>query len=190
MEKWKTLKSEYLHHSPFGNIRRDRCELPNGMVIDDYVVNEFSDWVNAVVITKEKQMVLVEQYRYAGGKFFLEVPAGKREAGETHEEGLIREVREETGYLSMQKPIFLGEFMVNPATQNNKVISYLIVDAFKQYEQKLDDTEEIRVHLMDFEEFGDMLMRQELPVQLFTAHAYLLAKNYLAKSIEFNEHRF
>lgn len=81
--------------------------------------------------------------------------------------------------MSVQKPIFLGEFMVNPATQNNKVISYLIMDAFKQYDQKLDDTEEIKVHLIDFEEFGEMLMRQELPAQLFTAHAYLLAKNYL-----------
>jgi ADP-ribose pyrophosphatase len=45
----------------------------------------------------------------------------------------------------------------------------LIVNAFKQYDQKLDDTEEIRVHLADFVEFGDVLMRQELPVQLFTA---------------------
>ncbi|MGD6900403.1 hypothetical protein [Bacillus infantis] len=44
--------------------------------------------------------------------------------------------------------------------------------------------------MADFEEFGEMLMRQELPAQLFTAHAYLLAKNYLAKSIEFNEHKF
>ncbi|MGD6893792.1 hypothetical protein [Bacillus infantis] len=77
MEKWKTLKSEYLHHSPFGNIRRDRCELPNGLVIDDYVVNEFSDWVNAVVITKEKQIVLVEQYRYAAGIFFWKFPLVK-----------------------------------------------------------------------------------------------------------------
>jgi ADP-ribose pyrophosphatase len=34
-----------------GNIRRDRSGLPNGLVIDDYVVNEYSDWVNAVVVT-------------------------------------------------------------------------------------------------------------------------------------------
>ena len=54
MEKWKTLKSEYIHKSSFGNIRKDICELPNGIIIDDYVVNEYPDWVNAVVITKEK----------------------------------------------------------------------------------------------------------------------------------------
>ena len=71
MDKWKTLSSEYLHKSPFGNIRKDSCELPNGMVIDDYFVNEYSDWVNAVVITKENKIVLVEQYRYAGDGIYF-----------------------------------------------------------------------------------------------------------------------
>ena len=52
MKKWKTLHSEYLHRSSFVNIRKDRCELPQGIVIDDYYVNEYSDWVNALIITK------------------------------------------------------------------------------------------------------------------------------------------
>lgn len=38
MKKWKTLKTEYIHKSPFGNIRKDICEHPNGIVIDDYYV--------------------------------------------------------------------------------------------------------------------------------------------------------
>src|SRR5690625_2365692 len=113
MDEWKTLRSEYLHKGPFGNIRKDSCELPNGMVIDDYYVNEYSDWVNAVVITKVNQIVLVEQYRHAGKDFFLEVPAGKKEGNETHEEGLIREIKEETGYTSVREPIILGELMVD-----------------------------------------------------------------------------
>jgi ADP-ribose pyrophosphatase len=157
MDKWKTVKSEYLHKSPFGNIRKDTCELQNGVVIDDYYVNEYSDWVNAVVITRENQIVLVEQYRHAGEDFFIEVPAGKREENETDEEGLIREVKEETGYTTLRKPILLGEFMVNPATQNNKVKTFLILEAFKAYEQDLDDTEEIRVKLFEFDSFGNQI---------------------------------
>ncbi|WP_277584749.1 NUDIX hydrolase [Psychrobacillus antarcticus] len=183
MDKWKTLKSEYIHKSPFGNIRKDKCKLPNGIVIDDYYVNEYSDWVNAVVITKEKQIVLVEQYRYAGKDFFLEVPAGKREGNETHEEGLIREVKEETGFISLRKPIFLGEFMVNPATQNNKVITYLMLDAFKEFEQDLDDTEEINVKLVDFEEMGNLIRTNQINTQLFTANAYFMAKVFLTENL-------
>ncbi|MBU9722736.1 MULTISPECIES: NUDIX hydrolase [Bacillaceae] len=179
MDKWKTLSTEYVHKSPFGNIRKDSCELPNGLVINDYYVNEYSDWVNCVVITKDNEIVLVEQYRYAGQDFFLEVPAGKREGDETHEEGVIRELREETGYTSLRKPMFLGEFMVNPATQNNKIKTYLIVEAYKAFEQDLDDTEEMKVELYDFNSFGDLIMNNKINTQLFTVTAYFMAKNYI-----------
>lgn len=52
MDKWKRLKSEYMHKSPFGNIRKDSCQIPNGILIDDYYVTEYSDWVNAVPLFK------------------------------------------------------------------------------------------------------------------------------------------
>ena len=182
MEKWKTIKSDYIHKSPFGNIRRDECEVPNGIIIDDYYVNEYADWVNAIVITKENQIVLVEQYRYAGMDFFLEVPAGKIEDGETMEEGIVRELREETGFISLKEPILLGEFMVNPAVQNNKVITFLILDAFKEFEQDLDDTEEINIKLIDFNDLGNLIQSKQINTQLFTVHAYLMAKMYLLEN--------
>ena len=97
---WKTISSKYLYKSPFGNLRIDSCQLPNGSVIENYYVNEYSDWVNAVVITKDNKVVLVEQYRHAGNDFFLEIPAGKVEDNESHEEGILREIKEETGYIS------------------------------------------------------------------------------------------
>ena len=161
MKKWRTLESEYFYKTPFGNLRKDKCALPNGIVIDNYYVNEYSDWVNAVVITKNNKIVLIEQCRYAGDDFFLEIPAGKIEKNETFEEGILREVREETGYSSNTKPIKIGEFMVNPATQNNKAITFLIVDAFKEFKQDLDDTEEIEVHLYDFYDMGEALKQTE-----------------------------
>lgn len=179
MDKWKTLKSEYIHKSPFGNIRKDECELPNGIVIDDYYVNEYSDWVNAVVITKEYEIVLVEQYRYAGNEFYLEVPAGKIEENETYEEAIIREVQEETGFISESKPVLLGEFMVNPATQTNKVITFLLLDAFKEFEQDLDDTEILTIKLLNFNEMDRLIKSKQINTQLFTAHAYTMAKMYL-----------
>jgi ADP-ribose pyrophosphatase len=135
-------------------------------------VNEYSDWVNAIVLTKENQIVLVEQYRHAGDAFFIELPAGKREPHETDEEGLVREVREETDYFSMKKTNILGEFMINPATQNNKVKTFLILEAFKAYEQDLDDTEEIKVRLFDFDSFGNQIITSKIKTQLFTANAY------------------
>lgn len=179
MKKWRTLSSEYFYKTPFGNLRKDRCELPNGHIIDGYYINEYADWINAIVVTKENKIVLVEQYRYAGDDVFLEIPAGKMEENETYEEGILREVREETGFTSRVKPIKLGEFMVNPATQNNKVITFLIMDAYQEFEQDLDATEELEVRLFDFNELGDLIRTNQLKTQLFTAHAYFMAKDYL-----------
>ncbi len=179
LEKWKTLQSEYIHKSDFGNIRKDNCELLDGTIIEAYHVNEYPDWVNAVVITKEKEIVIVEQFRYAGNDTFLEIPAGNLEEFETCEAGIVREVMEETGYISPHRPILLGEFMVNPATQTNKIKTFLILDAEKEKEQNLDDIEDINVHLFNFDTFGHMLRSSSLKTQLFTAHAYYMAKDYL-----------
>lgn len=181
MKKWKTVRSEYFYKTPYGNLRKDKCELPNGIVINDYYINEYSDWVNAIVITQENKIVLVEQYRYAGDDIFLEIPAGKIEENESYEEGILREVREETGYTSLTQPIKLGEFMVNPATQTNKIITYLILDAFKGFEQELDDVEDINVSLFDFIELGNLIRTNQIKTQLFTATAYYMAKDFLAR---------
>jgi len=178
MRKWKTLTSEYLHKSPFVDIRKDSCELPNGIVIEDYFVNEYSDWVNAIVITKEEKIVLVEQFRYAANDFFLEVPAGRSEDNETQNEAILREIKEETGYISEKKPILLGEFYINPATQNNKVSSYLIVDAYPAFEQNLDPTEFIEVKLFDIEEISKSINSGEIN-HLFSVNAFNLYKAYL-----------
>ncbi|WP_084243647.1 NUDIX hydrolase [Planomicrobium okeanokoites] len=179
MKAWKTTDSEYLYKTPFGNLRKDACKLPNGITIDDYYVNEFADWVNAVVLTKDNQIVLVEQYRHGGQGFYMEIPAGKIEEEETDEEGVLREIKEETGYTSMEKPILLGEFMVNPATQNNKIKTFLLTDAYKSADQHLDETEEIEVKLIEFEKFGDLIRNQEIQTQLFTASAYYMANAVL-----------
>jgi ADP-ribose pyrophosphatase len=44
------------------------------------------------------RVVLVRQYRHAAGQALWEIPAGTAEAGEAHEAGARRELREETGY--------------------------------------------------------------------------------------------
>ena len=178
--KWEVLDSKYHFKTPFGNLRKDTCRMSDGTIINDYYVNEYADWVNAIVLTEQEEIILVEQYRHPGNDFFLEIPAGKIEEGETYEEAIIREVREETGYVSDQKPILLGQFMVNPATQTNKVITFLIVNAAKQYEQELDETERVEVQIFPFEDMESMIQDNRV-TQLFSVSAYYIAKHYLNK---------
>ncbi|MQR94547.1 NUDIX hydrolase [Fictibacillus phosphorivorans] len=183
MAKWKTIKTRYIYQTPFGHLRTDSCELSNGETIDNYYVHEYPDWVNAIVLTKEKQIVLVEQYRHPGNDFYLEIPAGKVEEDESYEEGIIREVQEETGFTSLKKPILLGEFMVNPATQTNKVLTFLILDAFQSSSQNLDENEDVTLKIIPFDHI-EQLIEDHKVTQLFTVSAYYLAKNYLSKNEE------
>lgn len=179
MKKWKTISSDYIYKTPFGNLRRDSCQLANGNILNSYYVHEYSDWVNAIVITQENKVVLVEQYRYPANDFYLEIPAGKVEENESYEEGILREVREETGFTSKKKPILLGEFMVNPATQDNKIVTYLFLDAYQAYEQDLDPNEEVVVKLVEYDEMEQMISERKIN-QHFTVSAYYMSKVFLS----------
>ncbi|MGN7388128.1 NUDIX hydrolase [Sporosarcina sp. SAFN-015] len=178
MGTWKLLNSEYKYKSPFGNLRRDTCQMSDGTVIEDYYVNEYADWVNAIVLTEDGEIILVEQYRHPGNDYYLEIPAGKVEKGESYEEAIRREVREETGYVSEQKLIHLGEFMVNPATQTNKVITFLMTGAKRIHEQELDETEVLEVKHLPFASMEEMIRNKEI-TQLFTVTAYHLAIEFI-----------
>jgi hypothetical protein len=78
VNKWQTLKSEYMHKSPFGNIRKDKCKLPNGIMIEDYFVNEYTDWMSLRDYIADN----VEQLlRYSGGSFYKSVNGGNLDDG-------------------------------------------------------------------------------------------------------------
>ncbi len=148
MPKWKVLKSTELFDSGLFRLRSDQCELPDKRIMPKYFVLDFPDWVNVVAVTKDKQMVLVEQYRHAAGEVFLEVPGGSLDS-RTEDPRLAgaRELLEETGYKAGEI-IDCGSHYPNPALQSNRMHSYLALDCEKVAEPDLDPFEDLKVRLM------------------------------------------
>ena len=157
IKPWKILESHHLHKY----VRIDKCELPNGMVIDGFVL-EYGDWATILALTKQQEVVLIRQYRHGAQKVILELPGG---ALDSKEEAPIqaarRELMEETGYTS-DTFIQIGCVSPNPANQTNLIYSFLALDAEKVGDQELDDTEDIEVILKPLEEVIRMAKTGEL----------------------------
>jgi ADP-ribose pyrophosphatase len=78
-------------------VYRDRVRLPDGSEgCREYIRHPGA--VAIVPIFDDGRVLLERQFRYPQRREFIEVPAGKLEAGEPHLETAKRELLEETGY--------------------------------------------------------------------------------------------
>jgi len=172
LKPWKILSSKYLHP----RFRLDTCELPNGKMLDA-IIFEFRSWANILAITKDREVVLIRQYRHGVQDFLWEIPGGVVEDGEDPMEGVKRELLEEIGYTTARF-IETGRLYPNPAIQTNTLYCFLALDVEKVGDQHLDDGEDIEVHLIPLDELFAMTKRGEFPhalqvAALFQAFAYL-----------------
>lgn len=173
---WKVLKSEYLSREPWFTVRREQVELPNGNQIPNYYVFEYPDWVCTLAITKEKEFLLIRQYRHGSGKTSMELSAGVCEKEDLSPMvSAQRELWEETGYGKGEWRLFM-KTSANPGTHTNTTYCYLATDVEKISGQNLEPTEDITVCLLSLDELKDLLYDDEI---IQSMHAAVIWK-YLA----------
>lgn len=161
-KNWKLLNSEYIFREPWLTVRKDSFELPNGNCIPDYYILEYPEWVNVIAITKDKQFVMVRQYRPGIGGFFYELSAGVVDKEDTSMlEAAQRELYEETGYGNGTWTKFM-EVSPNPGTHTNMTYCFLAEDVEPIGKQHLDETEELSVHLLSLDEMKEVLRNNEV----------------------------
>jgi ADP-ribose pyrophosphatase len=179
--KWEKLSSKYLVKEKWATLRVDTCRMPNGKLVDDYYVLEYSSWVNVVAITSDNQFIIVKQYRHAVSEVVTEIPGGVVDPGETPEEAVKRELLEETGY-AFDKIEPLSSLYANPATGTNKTYAFLATGGKKIQDQDLDESEEIIVELVSLAELKELLFNNQIGQALHvSAIFYALTKLGLLK---------
>jgi 8-oxo-dGTP pyrophosphatase MutT (NUDIX family) len=155
IKPWKIRESSYLRPG----FRVDQCELPNRKSLEALVF-EFRSWANILAITKDREAVLIKQYRHGVQDVLWEIPGGVVEDDEDPAEGVKRELLEETGYAA-SNVVQVGKFYPNPALQTNTMYGFLALDVEKTDEQHLDDGEQIEVQLVPLDEVLAMAKRGE-----------------------------
>lgn len=169
--KWKILSSEYLIKRPWLTARRDKVELPDGRVNDEYYVLEYPDWVNVIAITKDGEFIMEKQYRHGLGVESIELPCGVMEEGEDPMTAAQRELLEETGYAGGEWSKLMT-ISANPGSMSNLTHCYLAVGVEKVADQSLDATEDLTVHLMSREDVKALLDNDQLCQALMIAPLY------------------
>ena len=145
---WKILESRQVIKDEWLSLRADKCQLPNGLVLDPCYVLEYRAWVNVVALTKRQEVVLVREYRHGIQKTLLELPGGSTDPEDVSALAAAkRELLEETGY-SSETFVETGRLYPNPATHNNLLHCFLATNVEQVDKPKLESTEQIDVVLM------------------------------------------
>ena len=111
-------------------------------------------------LTANRNVIAIRQFREGAGEEILELPGGNPKKGQTAEDVVRSELREETGYkagaiinLAPKKPIY-----IEPATFPTPMHPFLVTGCVKAGEQALDKTENIEVEIIPLHEWIAMCL--------------------------------
>ncbi|HEY0562825.1 MAG TPA: NUDIX hydrolase [Methylophilus sp.] len=158
-------------------VKRDQVSLPNGQQSQrEYVVHP-----GAVVVVPQLPngcIIFERQFRYPLHQVFIELPAGKIDAGEDVLVTGQRELQEETGYTA-QHWVKLG--LVHPCIgYSNEVIHIYLAQQLTAGQHQRDDDEALEVFELSLAECMQMIVNGEI-TDGKTIVAMLLAEKYLAQ---------
>ena len=93
---WKAVSSKPCYASPYFRVFEEKVILPSGEQIL-FSRLDMLDFVTVLPIASKK-IVMIRNFRYPANRWFLELPSGNIEKGETPMQCAERELLEETGY--------------------------------------------------------------------------------------------
>ncbi len=154
------IRREEIFDGAVLHVVKDTVRLPNGAD----ATREFCLHVGAVCVLPlldDGQVLMERQYRYAHGRVFFEIPAGKLNSRtEDREAAARRELEEETGAVA-GRMTYLGDLDPSPALTDEHISMYLAQDLTFRH-RNLDEDEFLDVEKVPLEELYRRVMNGEI----------------------------
>lgn len=165
-----TLDSEQVFRGVLLDVRRDRVRLPDGsQSTREYIRHPGAAVI--VAVRPDGQLVFERQYRYPLRRSFLELPAGKLDAGEDMLVCARRELREETGFEAAQWK-HLGVIHLCIGYSDERIEVFLARD-LRDVGNDLDDEEFLEVLALPVAEAEQAVLRGDITDAKTTAALFL-----------------
>jgi len=173
--KEERISGAVVYAGGFLDVRKDVVRLPDG----SEGTREYIHHPGAVLIVPlfpDGRVLLERQYRYPQGREFIEVPAGKRDAGEAPLQTARRELLEETGYVASDWK-HIGVFHTAIA-YSDEGIEMFVARGLEKREAKLDAGEFLEIFDLPLAEAFEMI-RDGRITDAKTVAALLWVKSFL-----------
>lgn len=157
---YEVLESKVTHEGKIVKITVDKLRMPDGSEAYRETVIRGKNAAAVLAMDNDGSLIFVRQYRHAFGEMLLEIPAGVLEDGEEPEEGVLRELEEETGKKA-ETLEFLCEMYPTVGYCTEKIQLFIATD-LTEGQQKLDADEFLEIEKYTPEEAVDMIYKGQI----------------------------
>lgn len=179
--KEKTIKRKLIYKGRRIDLIKSEIMINGRKSVREIIVHPGSAVMIPVLDVKRKTIILLRQYRYAAGRWMIELPAGTRDKGESALKCARREIIEETGYkaAAMKK---IAEFMPSPGMMTEKMDLYIASGLSKAYLSP-DFDEQITVFTTSLEKAVKMIFSGKIIDAKTIAGVLMLKEVYADKRL-------
>ena len=156
---FEVKKTKGIYKNDWIEVREDEVIRPNGNK-GVFGIVEGASGASVVALTKENEVYLTKEYRYAQDATTYELPSGAMDKGETPLEAAKRELKEETG-LTAKKWTDLG--VIEPLTVVLKSPNYIfLAEDLEEGEAEDEERDLIELERVPFEKALEMVSKGEI----------------------------